>query len=202
MHVWQSLKDIKTLGCFVRGVSMTTTSLFAIAVLALLVGAFLFRMFPVVRTYFLYRGQRIVTCPETHMPAAVDVAAGKAAVSAFRGEPEPRLQQCSRWPDRRDCGQECLKQITSDPDNCLVWNIVSNWYEGQSCALCHTRFGRLHHMDPPALMGLDGGTIGWDEFPAQQLPDVFSRYKPVCWNCHVTETFRRVHPEIVTGRNE
>ena len=178
---------------------MTITSLFAIAVVAVLAGAVLFRIFPVVRTYFLYRGKRIVTCPETLMPAAVDVAAGKAAMAAFSGEPEPRLEQCSRWPERRECGQECLKQIEADPDNCLVRNIVSNWYAGQSCVICHTRFGRLRHMEPPALMAPDERTIGWDEVPPQQLPEIFSRYKPVCWNCHVTETFRRVHPEVITG---
>jgi hypothetical protein len=183
-------------------VSMMIISLFGSALLAVLVGTVLFHIFPAVRTYFLYRGKRIVICPETHLPEAVDVAAGKAAISALFAEPEPRLRHCSRWPERRDCGQECLNQIEADPDNCLVWNIVSNWYEGQSCALCHMRFGRLRHMDPPALMGPDGKTIGWDEFPAQQLPEIFSRYQPVCWNCHVTETFRRVHPEVVTGRKE
>jgi hypothetical protein len=176
---------------------MTTTSLFGIAILAVPVGAVLFRLFPVARTYFLYRGKRIVTCPETLRPVAVDVAAGKAAISAFCGEPEPRLERCSRWPERRECGQECLKQIEADPDNCLVWNIVSNWYEGQSCIFCHKRFGQLHYMDPPALMGPDQKTIGWDDFPPQQLPEVFSSYKPVCWNCHVTETFRQLHPEVV-----
>lgn len=180
--------------------SMTTISLFGIALLAALGGAVLFRIFPMVHTYFLYRGKRIVTCPETLMPEAVDVAAGKAALSAFRGEPEPRLKWCSRWLERRDCGQECLRQIESDPDNCLVSNIVSNWYEGQSCACCHERFGRLrYYMDPPALMRRDGTTISWDEFAPQQLPKIFSSHKPVCFDCHVTETFRRVHPEVVTG---
>jgi hypothetical protein len=57
-------------------------------------------------------------------------------------------------------------------------------------------------MDPPALMGPEGKTIGWDDVPPQHLPEIFSSYKPVCWNCHVTETFRRVHPDVVTGRKE
>jgi hypothetical protein len=179
---------------------MTTTGLFGIALLAALAGVVLFRFIPVVRTYLLYRGKRIVTCPEALRPVAVDVGAGKAAISAFCGEPEPRVERCSRWPERRECGQECLKQIEADPDNCLVWNIVSSWYEGQSCILCHKRFGQLHYMDPPALMGPDQKTIGWDDFPPQQLPEVFSSYKPVCWNCHVTETFRQLHPEVVPER--
>jgi hypothetical protein len=179
---------------------MTTMSLVGIALVAVLVGVVLFRIVPVVRTYLLYRGKRIVTCPDTARPEAVDVAAGSAAISAFSGEPDLRLDQCSRWPERRDCGQECLKQIETDPDNCLVWNIVSNWFEGQSCASCHKRFGRLRHLDPPALMGPDQKTIGWDEFPPQQLPEIFSSYKPVCWNCHVTETFRQLESEVVVER--
>jgi hypothetical protein len=32
------------------------------------------------------------------------------------------------------------------------------------------------------------------------LLDVFSTHRPVCWNCHVTETFRRLHPELVVDR--
>ena len=177
-----------------------TTGLIGIALLAGLAGVVLFRFIPVVRTYLLYRGKRIVTCPETLMPEAVDVAAGSAAISAFCGSPEPRLDQCSRWPQHRDCGQECLKQIEADPDNCLVWNIVSHWYEGQNCALCHKGFGRLHHLDPPALMGPDRKTIEWERFLPQQLPEAFSSYKPVCWNCHITETFRQLHPEAVPQR--
>ena len=183
--------------------SMTIMSLFGMALLAALLGAVLFRIFPMVRTYFLYRGKRIVTCPETLGPEAAEVAAGAAAISAFRGEPEPNVKWCSRWSKRRDCGQECLKQIESDPDNCLVSSIVSKWYEGQSCAFCHKPFGRLHyHMDPPALKRPDGTTISWDEFPPEQLPEIFSSHKPVCFACHVTETFRRVHPEVVTGWKE
>ena len=182
---------------------MTTTGVFDIALLAALaalVGVVLFRFIPAVRTYLLYRGQRIVTCPETLMPEAVDVAAGKAAISAFCREPEPHVDGCSRWPDHRDCGQECLDQIKADPDSCLVWNIVSDWYEGQRCVYCQKRFGRLHYMDPPALMGPDQKTLGWDEFQPEQLPKIFSSYKPVCWNCHVTETFRQLHPEVVAER--
>jgi hypothetical protein len=180
---------------------MTLISLFGIALLAVLAGAVLVRSIPVVRTYLQYRGKRIATCPETLKPVAVDVAAGKAAIWTFLGEPELRLDQCSRWPERSDCGQECLKQIEADPENCLVWNIVSNWYEGQSCAYCHKRFGRLHHFDhAPALMGPDHKTIEWDQLQPEQLPEIFSTHKPVCWNCHVSETFRQTHGDLVVER--
>ena len=92
-------------------------------------------------------------------------------------------------------------QVETDPDNCLLWNIVSNWYEGQRCVYCHKRFERLQHLDhPPALMGTDHTTAEWNQFRPEQLPGIFSTFKPVCWNCHIAQTFRRVHPELVIDR--
>lgn len=180
---------------------MTISTLLAIAFLALLAGLVLFRVIPAVQTYFTYRGKRLVTCPETLTKEAVHVAAGKAAAWTFVGESAPGLDQCSRWPERGDCGQECLRQIEADPENSLVWNMVSNWYEGQSCVICHKRFGPLHHLDhAPALMGADRKTTEWDYFQPEQLPRLFSTYKPVCWNCHFTKTFWQEQPEPVVNR--
>jgi hypothetical protein len=180
---------------------MTGMILVIIAVLALAEGLFVFRAIPGVRAYFGYRGKRLITCPETHKPAAVDVAAGEAAIGAFLSEPTVRLKQCSRWPERQDCGQVCLQQIEVGPENCLVWNIVSRWYEGKKCVICHKAFGELRHLDhAPALIGPDHKTAEWSEFHPEQLPDVFSTHRPVCWNCHVAGTFRRLHPDLVVDR--
>src|SRR5208337_1144224 len=93
------------------GVSMTVTVLMVAVVIVLALGLFVFRAIPAVRAYFGYRGKRLITCPETHTTAAVDVAAGEAAVGAFLTEPTLRLKECSRWPERQDCGQACLQQI-------------------------------------------------------------------------------------------
>ena len=91
---------------------MTVTVLtIIIAVLVLAVAMFVFRAVPGVQAFFRLRGKRLVTCPETHAPAAVDVAAGEAALGAFVNEPTLRLLECSRWPERERCGQECLQQI-------------------------------------------------------------------------------------------
>jgi hypothetical protein len=180
---------------------MTVMILVTIAVLALAGGLFVFRAIPGVQAYFGYRGKRLITCPETHKPAAVDVAAGEAALGAFLSEPTLRLKECSRWPERQDCGQECLQQIEVDPENCLVWNIVSRWYEGKKCVICHKSFGELRHLDhAPALIGPDHKTAEWREFRPEQLPEVFSTHRPVCWNCHVAGTFRRLHPDLVVDR--
>lgn len=172
-----------------------------IAVLALGAVLFAIRAFPGVRAYFAFRGKRLVTCPETQKTAAVNVAAGEAALGTFFSEPTVRLKECSRWPERQNCGQDCLSQIEADPEKCLVWNIVAKWYEGKSCVFCHKPIGPIAHLDhAPALLGPDYKTKEWDQFRAQDLPDVFARYQPVCWNCHVAETFRRMHPELVTDR--
>jgi len=180
-----------------------TVSVFVIIIAVLVLGAayFLLRAIPGVRTYFNFRGKRLITCPETHQAAAVDVAAGEAALGTFLSEPTLHLSQCSRWPERQDCGQECLKQIEADPQNCLVWNIVSKWYEGKSCVFCHKPIAPLHHIDhAPALLGPDFTTTEWKQLRPEQLPEVFARYQPVCWNCHIAESFRRLHPELVVDR--
>ena len=180
---------------------MTVSALIALVVVVFAVGLFVFRAIPGVRAYFNLRGKRLIICPETHTSEAVDVAAGEAAVGAFLSEPTLRLVECSRWPERQDCGQDCLQQIEIDPANCLVWNIVSKWYEGKTCAFCRKPIGPLHHLDhAPALLGPDHKTAEWKEFRPQQLPEIMRTHRPVCWNCHVAETFRRTHPELVVNR--
>ena len=74
--------------------------------------------------YRKFRGDRIISCPENHRPAAVRVAAGKAAIEATVGTPHLQLSECSRWPEMGGCGQECLSQIQEAPKACLVSNIV------------------------------------------------------------------------------
>jgi hypothetical protein len=180
---------------------MSLTVLVTLIVLALAIGLFVFRAIPGVRAFFEYRGKRLVICPETRRPAAVEVATGEAAIGAFRSEPTLRLNECSRWPERAGCGQDCLQQIEADPENCLVWSIVSKWYEGKECVFCHKPIGSLHHLDhAPALLSADFKTIEWKDLRPEELPDAFSRYQPVCWNCHVAESFRRLHPQLVTDR--
>src|SRR5271154_5919039 len=75
------------------------------------------------RMYLKFRGKRLVSCPETHRPAAVRIGAGKAAFKAAVGNEQLRLSECSRWPEREGCGQDCLAQIQEAPKACLVWTI-------------------------------------------------------------------------------
>jgi hypothetical protein len=67
------------------------------------------------RVYFRFRESSLVTCPETHKTAVVEVAAKSAGMQAILGEPHLRLSTCSRWPIREGCGQDCLRQIEARP---------------------------------------------------------------------------------------
>ena len=51
-----------------------------IAVLVMAVALFVFRAVPGVRAFFKFRGERLVTCPETKMPEAVHVSAKEAGL--------------------------------------------------------------------------------------------------------------------------
>jgi uncharacterized protein DUF1761 len=57
-----------------------------------------------------YSAPRAVTCPETKQQVGVTIDARHAAVTGLRGAPEFRLSDCTRWPARARCGQECLPE--------------------------------------------------------------------------------------------
>ena len=153
-------------------------------------------------SYFHFRGTRLVTCPETKRPAAVELDAAHIGLTAALGiGPRMRLEDCSRWQVRERCDEPCLSQLENAPEECLVRRIVTLWYEGKDCAFCHRPIPPVEWPGhQPALMDPNGRTVQWHEIPAEQLPDVLATFRPVCWNCHVTETFRREHPEMVLER--
>ncbi len=90
---------------FVSGVGL------ALVVLAVLAAYLGYRVIQGMRVYFKFRGARLVTCPETHQTVMVEVAARSMGMQAILDEPCFRLSQCSRWPMRAGCGQDCLRQI-------------------------------------------------------------------------------------------
>jgi len=179
---------------------MNSTLLWIIgALLALFAGWVLYRA---LRSYFKMRGKRLVICPENHTAAAVDLDARHSAKDAIFGVPRLRLSECSRWPEKQACGQECLKQIEEAPEGCLVSRIVADWYKGKNCVLCGKPVDvteeRIGHV--PALLNPQNETVYWTEISPEALPEVFQTHSPVCWSCHIAETFRRKHPEMVVNR--
>ena len=154
------------------------------------------------KTWRLYHGVRLITCPENLQPAAVNVAAFDAAKwFAISGETDLHLRDCSRWPGMAGCDQACLSQIESAPGACRVQSIVTSWYEGKDCELCGKEIGEVvWHERPPAVRLPDGTISTWKEIAAQELPKVFAGGVPVCWACYTVETFRHEHPEMVIER--
>jgi len=170
-----------------------------LALLAVVLGYLLFRG---LRHYFKLRGKRLVTCPETQKPAAVDLDAIHLARDAAFGTPHLRLSECSRWPERKGCGQECLKQIEAAPEGCLVRRIVATWYAGKTCVICGKAVDAAEQWvgHVPALLNPEKKTLYWDKIAPESLPEVFQTHSPVCWCCHIAETFRREHPDLVVDR--
>ncbi|HKY05935.1 MAG TPA: hypothetical protein VJQ56_13655 [Blastocatellia bacterium] len=168
----------------------------------LLLGALYFVVPFALTALFKYRGKRVITCPETRQPAAVEVDARHAAATAAIGRLDLRLKDCSRWPEKKDCDQACLLQVELSPEECLLRNIIARWYAGKSCVLCGRPFGHINWIDhKPAIMDEEGKTLEWGEIAAERVPAAMDTHTPVCWDCHVAETLRRIAPEVVTDRD-
>lgn len=145
------------------------------------------------RRYFALRGSRLVECPETREAAAVEIRAGRAA----RGQGFD-LADCSRWPGRHACGRECLAQIERAPADCLVRNVVTNWYKGKNCVVCGKPLGEIDWLErSPGLVDREGVARSWNDVPPERVPSVMASHEPICFDCYVAATFRREHPELV-----
>jgi hypothetical protein len=177
---------------------MTATLVLILATVAVCV---VYLLTIAVRAYWRVRGQMVVTCPETHELAAVTVDAPHAAFTATVDATELRLSQCSRWPERQNCGQECLRQIELAPEDCMVRTILSKWYAGKSCALCGAAIAPIHSWDHrPGLIAADGTAMECTAVPAERLQAELAVCKPLCWNCEVAEEFRRRNPDLVIDK--
>jgi len=149
-----------------------------------------------------YRGRRVITCPENREPAGVSLDVRHAAATALGGNLQLRLSQCSRWPERAGCGQECLSQIEKSPEDCLVRNILLHFYEGKKCAWCGRPIGEIHLAErKPALLTADRCSVEWNQIPAEQLQQTLATALPLCFTCHIANTMVREHPELVIDRS-
>jgi hypothetical protein len=152
-------------------------------------------------SWWRYRGTRVITCPENLRPAGVEVNALRLAVSSTLGLPGLRLSDCTRWPEKRGCGQECLRQVEEAPHDCLVRTMVARWYRGKVCVICRRLLDeRELWQHKPCLMSPARETMEWSQVPPETLPAVLETHKPVCWNCHIAETFRRKFADLVIDR--
>ncbi len=139
------------------------------------------------------RGRVWSSVPKPRRRPLVDIQAGRAALGQRLD-----LSGCSRWPERQSCGRECLAQIERAPSDCLVRTVVTKWYDGKSCAVCHKPLGEIDWLDRrPGLIDRSGKARPWPDVPADQLPQAMATEQPICFDCYVAATFRREHPELV-----
>ena len=154
-----------------------------------------------VRIYSRYRGTKFVTCPETGRPAIVEVDALHASMTSTVGLPDIRLESCSRWPLKEQCGQECLTDLDVAPSQCLVSGVLMRWYGGKKCCYCGKPFEELHWIDhKPALQSPEGALVRWSGVSVENLSTVLNTHLPVCSDCFIVQSFRREHPELVVYR--
>jgi len=160
-------------------------------------------------SYRRFRGKMLVTCPETGRPAGVSVDARRAALTSLGGDSALRLTTCTRWPEREGCGQDCLAQIGSSPEGCLVRTMLADWYAKRSCAFCGKDFPGVDSYDhqarwwydkKPALWSPGGRAVEWHEVAVETLPEVLETHRPMCWDCLIVDKLRRTHPELITVR--
>jgi hypothetical protein len=154
-----------------------------------------------VRSSSRYRGPKIVNCPETKRPAIVEVDSLHASLTSTVGLPDIRLHDCSRWPIKEQCGQECLMDLDVAPDRCLVSGVLMRWYRDKKCVYCRKAFPELHWVDHrPGLLSTEGNLLRWKGVSLNQLPNVLATYYPVCSDCYIAQQFRRDHPDLVVFR--
>ena len=158
-------------------------------IVMLLMLASIYFVAPIAVTNFRrYRGTRIVTCPENRKTCAVEVDAAHAAFTSLFSHPELRMKSCSRWPERDDCGQECLLQVQLSPKDCSLKNILARWYEERYCVSCGKQILPFRWTGQEyALLSPEGRTIRLSELPAEQVSDALATHSPICWACHMSE---------------
>lgn len=138
-----------------------------------------------------FKASRLLTCPETHAPVTVETGGFRTL----------RIQECTRWPENRNCGQACLLEVHESPDGCLVRTKVRKWYDGKSCLLCDKSLeGAGWLTQPPCVMTADWVTHEWKDIGPEKIADTLETGRPVCWTCHVATEFRRIHSDLIVER--
>ena len=153
-----------------------------------------------VRIWTRLRGGRVVTCPETGRPAGVQIDVGHAvATGLVEHAPAIRLSSCARWPERGRGQEPCIDEA-QDPGRSAA-ALVSRALTGKPCVYCGQPIANPSFLDHYAALRRKDGTTGeWPDGATAELPAALADGEPVCWNCHVAETFRRTYPELVTDR--
>lgn len=151
------------------------------------------------QSYYRNRGRRSAICPENNQSVDVEVDRWYAFWTAFRGQEHTRLQSCSRWPEKGDCGQECLAQVDPSPEN--VERLMLGWYKGKRCSICTRgitpsdwRRSRLAFLDDNQKL------IELRQLNLAELQAALQWLRPLCWTCHQEERTRQAFaPRLLKG---
>jgi len=176
-----------------------TTQLFVMLLIGTVVMVYLGIAFA---AWIRLRGTRVVTCPETHKPAAVTIDTGHGAMTAVWEKADLKLATCSRWPERQNCNEGCVPQIVEGGDESRSRVMAAHFFEGRRCTICGNQIDPINAatLQPGLLDLVTHEAAAWDEIPAQDLPAAFHARKPVCANCTLAESFRRRFPDRVVDR--
>ena len=186
---------------------MATSTLISIAIAAAIASlgvVLLARAFVVWRRF---HGARVVTCPETGHPAAVHIDLWRAMTGASAPRPAAEktgrvnaqhLRDCSRWLERGRCDESCIAEARAPESSAR--SIAERWFASKQCVFCRKPIVAQFLDHHAALLTTGGVTIEWNELPPEQLSQALHTYLPVCWDCHIAETFRRKYPDLVTDR--
>jgi hypothetical protein len=81
-----------------------------IVVAAIIAVAVCYVLLPVVAdTFRRFRTKKSLRCPETGTEAEVGIDAGRAALTSAFGRALLRVKNCSLWPERKECAQDCVR---------------------------------------------------------------------------------------------
>src|SRR4029079_11449551 len=117
------------------------------------------------RTWVRVRGRRVVVCPETQKPVTVTLDVGRAMATAVWEKADLALTSCTRWPERKDCDQACVRQIEIAPFDTLPKELARRYFMEQHCSICQ------RPIEPPGSITLHPGFMhpithkvnSWDE---------------------------------------
>jgi hypothetical protein len=178
---------------------MNLGTLVVVGLLALLAAAVVIGGVRALRIIRNLSGARVATCPETGHPVGVAIDIRHAVMSGLFGRADIRLRACSRSDRRARCDESCLWEAAAPGSTTRA--IVERALVGRACAFCGKKLERVGFLDHyAALLQPDHTTIEWPEIPVERLRESLATQRPVCWDCHIAETFRQQYPELVTDR--
>jgi hypothetical protein len=173
---------------------MLTFALFPIVLFFL--GAALVTGLPLalsLQSYYQNRGRQAARCPESGQPVDIEVDSEYAFWTALRGLEHSRLKSCSRWPEKGDCGQECLAQVNPSPEN--VDRLLTKWYEGKICAICERSLSASDwRRSRLALLNEQNKLFELRHMHLEDLQSTLQHMRPLCWNCHQEERVQQAAP--------